>query len=185
MARAAQALWPGAAPLEAAAAVLRRAAVALGLTLDRAAMPHAVVAVGIVASAALAGRWAPLARATRVLPRGVATGLAVLLALWVRAWPLAVPLLLVGALGDAMVVPLNAQLQHRGHQLPTAEHSIAMRKFNEKLSMLVMLGVFAGLLALNADVARVMVGLGLLVAVLAGLLWRRERRRGCGAPFVV
>ena len=45
--------------------------------------------------------------------------------------------------GGAMVVPLNALLQHRGHQLLAAGSSIAVQGFNENLSVLVMLGVYA------------------------------------------
>jgi MFS family permease len=163
-------------------AVLRWAVESLGLTLDRAAALQGVVAVGIVAGAAAAGRRVPLARATRVLPLGVAMGLVVPLVLWIATWQLAVPLLLVvGALGGAMVVPLNALLQHRGHVLLTAGRSIAVQNFNENLSMLVMLGVFAALLACRIHVTTVMGGLGAVVAVLTALLWRRDRRRLCTA----
>ncbi len=159
-------------------AVLRWATTSLGLALDRAAGLQAVVAVGIVAGAVVAGRRVPLARATRVLPLGIAMGLVVPLVLAIHDWPLAVPLLLgVGALGGAMVVPLNALLQHRGHLLLTAGRSIAVQNFNENLSMLVMLAVFACLLALDVEVSRVMAGLGLIVALLVALLWWHERRR--------
>jgi hypothetical protein len=75
-----------------------------------------------------------------------------------------------------MVVPLNALLQHRGHQLLTAGRSIAVQNFNENFSVLVMLGGFAGLLALGVDVRRIMAALGLLVAALVAGLWWRQRR---------
>jgi MFS family permease len=160
-------------------AVLRWAVERLGLPLDRAATLQAVVALGIVGGATLAARWVPLTRAARVLPLGVAMGLLVPLVAWVPSWPLALPLLaLVGALGGALVVPLNALLQHRGHALLTAGRSIAVQNFNENLSVLVMLAVYAGLLALGVDIRAIMVGLGGLVASAVGwLAWRRHRRR--------
>jgi MFS family permease len=160
-------------------AVLRWAVERLGLPLDRAALLQAVVALGIVAGATLAARWVPLAQAARVLPLGVAMGVVVPLVAWVPSWPLALPLLaLVGALGGALVVPLNALLQHRGHALLTAGRSIAVQNFNENLSVLVMLAVYAGLLALGVDIRVVMAGLGALVAsAVAWLAWRRGRRR--------
>jgi LPLT family lysophospholipid transporter-like MFS transporter len=41
------------------------------------------------------------------------------------------------------VVPMNALLQHRGHVLMSAGHSIAVQNFNENLSILTMLAVYA------------------------------------------
>jgi MFS family permease len=159
-------------------AVLRWAVERLGLPLNQAAYLQAVVALGIVAGATLAARWVPLAQAARVLPLGVAMGALVPLVAWVQSWPVALPLLaLVGALGGALVVPLNALLQHRGHALLTAGRSIAVQNFNENASVLLMLGVYAGLLALGVDIRAIMAGLGLLVAsAVAGLAWRRARR---------
>ncbi|MDP1902459.1 MAG: lysophospholipid transporter LplT [Rubrivivax sp.] len=171
--------WGAAAVLQ--FAVLRWAVDHLGLSLDRAAYLQAAVALGIVAGAGLAGRLVGLTQAARVLPLGVLMGLAVPLVAWVPSWPLALPLLMmVGALGGAMVVPLNALLQHRGHQLLTAGRSIAVQNFNENLSVLVMLGVYTALLALGIDIRALMAGLGALVAVLVAALAWRERLRQAG-----
>lgn len=160
-------------------AVLRWAGEHLGLPLDQAAYLQAVVAVGIVAGAALAARHVVLAAAARVLPLGVLMGALVPLVAVVHSWPVALPLLaLVGALGGALVVPLNALLQHRGHVLLSAGRSIAVQNFNENLSVLVMLAAYAGLLALGFDVRVLMAGLGVLVAGLVGILVVRERWRG-------
>jgi MFS family permease len=156
--------------------VLRWAVDSLGLPLDRAAYLQAAVAVGIVVGAALAARFVALSNAARMLPLGVAMGLFVPLVAWVDSWQLAVPILaLVGACGGALVVPLNALLQHRGHQLLTAGRSIAVQNFNENLSMLVMLGSYASLLSLDLDTHWLMAGLGFFVAAVVGLLCLRER----------
>jgi MFS family permease len=161
--------WGAAAVLQ--FAVLRWAVEYLGLRLDRAAYLQAMVAVGIVIGAAAAARHVPLAKALRVLPLGVAMGVLVPAVAWVERWPLALPLLaLVGALGGALVVPLNALLQHRGHVLLTAGRSIAVQNFNENASVLLMLGGYAALLALGLDLRLLMAGLGLLVALAAGAL---------------
>jgi MFS transporter, LPLT family, lysophospholipid transporter len=168
--------WGAAAVLQ--FAVLRWATGVLGLTLDRAAYLQATVAVGIVAGAWIAGRVVTLAGATRVLPLGIALGLLVPAVALLDHWTTAVPLLLlVGALGGALVVPLNALLQHRGHQLLTAGRSIAVQNFNENASILVMLGAYAALLALDVDIRRLMSVLGLFVALAVSLLWLQERRR--------
>jgi MFS family permease len=166
--------WGAAAVLQ--FGVLRWAVDILGLPLDRAAYLQAMVAVGIVGGASVAGRLVPLAQAARVLPLGVVMGIVVPLASWIDSWRWALPFLaLVGALGGALVVPLNALLQHRGHQLLTAGRSIAVQNFNENLSVLVMLGIYAGLLAQQIDIRFIMAGLGAVVALLVGLMYRQER----------
>jgi MFS family permease len=168
--------WGAAAVLQ--FAVLRWAVDRLGLPLERAAYLQAVVAVGIVGGAAAAGSRVSLARASTVLPLGILMGLTVPLVAWVDNWLLALPLLIaVGALGGALVVPLNALLQHRGHVLLTAGRSIAVQNFNENVSVLAMLGIFSALLAAEADLRAVMAGLGAVVALVVALLWWREQRR--------
>ncbi len=168
--------WGAAAVLQ--FAVLRWAVDRLRLPLDQAAYLQAAVAVGIVIGAMVAARVVALSQAAGVLPLGVLMGLFVPVVAWVEDWRLAVPLLaLVGALGGALVVPLNALLQHRGHTLLTAGRSIAVQNFNENLSMLVMLAVYAALLALNVDIRIVMAALGVLVALFTATLALRERWR--------
>ena len=46
-------------------------------------------------------------------------------------------------LSGFFVVPMNALLQHRGHVLMSAGHSIAVQNFNENLSILTMLALYA------------------------------------------
>jgi len=168
--------WGAAAVLQ--FAVLRWAVDVLALPLDRAAYLQGGVAVGIVAGAVLAGRWVSLDRARQVLPLGILMGLAVPLAAHTAHWWTALPAMaLVGLLGGALVVPLNALLQHRGHVLLTAGRSIAVQNFNENSSVLLMLAVYAALLAWGLDIRSLMTGLGMLVGVGVALLWLRERRR--------
>ena len=168
--------WGSAAVLQ--FAVLHWAVQGLGLTLDRAAYLQGVVALGIVAGAVVAGRWVALTDAPRVLPLGVLMGLLVPGVAWLTDWRPALPVLAaVGFLGGVLVVPLNALLQHRGHTLLTAGRSIAVQNFNENLSVLVMLGGYAWLLAAEWDIRRVMALLGLLVAAVTALLaWRHWRQ---------
>ncbi|MDC6166492.1 lysophospholipid transporter LplT [Paucibacter sp. XJ19-41] len=157
-------------------AVLRWAQQVLQLGLDRSAYLQAVVAVGVVVGAAAAGRWVPLTRALRVLPLGVLLGLLMAGLAWVDAFALALPLLaLVGAVGGLLVVPMNALLQHRGYQLLTAGRSIAVQGFNENLSILGMLALYAGALALDAPLLPLMTVFGSLIALvmLALMRWRR------------
>jgi len=157
-------------------AVLRWATERVGLGLDQAAYLQAVVALGVVAGASLAGRFVPLHRALRVLPAGVALGGLIAAVAPLTTLGPALPLLvLTGAVGGILVVPMNALLQHRGHQLLTAGRSIAVQGFNENLSVLAMLGVYAGLHALALPLVPLMMGFGGLIAAFMGALMLRRR----------
>ena len=173
--------WGAAAVLQ--FAVLRWATDVLGLPLSQGAYLQAAVAVGIVSGATLAGRWVPLHQAAKVLPLGILMGALVPLAAQANHWWMALPaLVLVGALGGALVVPLNALLQHRGHQLLTAGRSIAVQNFNENASVLVMLAVYAALLGLGLPVSTLMAGLGVVVGLFMATLWWLQRVKPAASP---
>lgn len=158
-------------------AVFRWADQVLGLTLDRAAYLQATVALGVVAGAGLAAHRVALSRSSRVLPWGVALGLLVAATVQVHDWAWALPLLLLtGAVGGLLVVPMNALLQYRGHRLLSPGRSIAVQGFNENLSVLLMLGLYAALLALEVPIVPLMLGFGLTLALLMTALWAWARR---------
>lgn len=154
--------------------VLRWAEEDLGLSLSQAAYLQVAVALGVVMGAWLAGRWVPLTHAKRVLAAGIVLGLMMPLLASTRSLPWAVVLLvLAGAMGGLMLVPLNALLQHRGCVLLSAGRSIAVQGFNENASVLIMLSVYAALLAADVSVQALMWGFGLASAGLIGLImWR-------------
>jgi MFS family permease len=161
-------------------AVLRWAQDSLKLPLDKAAYLQAVVAIGVVVGAAAAGHRIRLDQAPRVLPAGVLLGLLISMIALTDRFIIALPLLaVVGAVGGILVVPMNALLQHRGHELLTAGRSIAVQGFNENLSILVMLGVYAGLLAMDAPILVLMACFGaaiaLAMAILVVLRWRHAQ----------
>lgn len=157
-------------------AVLRWAIDVLGLPLDRAAYLQATVAVGVVTGAAVVAHRVALQRAPKLLPWGILLGLLVPAAAWVTHWGWALPvLLLTGAVGGALVVPMNALLQYRGHRLLGPGRSIAVQGFNENLSILVMLAMYALLLALGLPIVPLMVGFGLLLAAGMATLWWKTR----------
>ena len=160
-------------------AVLRWAGVALELPLSQAAYLQAAVAVGVIAGAAAAGRWLALHQARHGLWAGVALGLLMPVVAQVSdVATAAIVLALVGAVGGAMVVPLNALLQHRGQELLSAGRSIAVQGFNENLSVLAMLAAYAGCEAAGVPIGATLSGLGVLVAAaIAALIWLDARRR--------
>jgi LPLT family lysophospholipid transporter-like MFS transporter len=155
--------------------VLKWAAVALGYTLSQATMLQGIFAVGIAIGAIIAARLMPLARAASVVPVGIAMGIIVIVMIFVRRVDVAIPLMvLLGALAGFFVVPMNALLQHRGHILMGAGHSIAVQNFNENLSILAMLGFYALLIWLDFSIYTVIVLFGLFVSGTMTLVRQRH-----------
>ncbi len=156
--------------------VLQWAEVQLGMSLDKAAILQGIVAVGIAGGAIFAARFVPLKNAPSVLKLGVAMGLIVPLMTLVHSLAGSIPLLImIGALAGYFVVPMNALLQHRGHVLLSAGHSIAVQNFNENLNVLLMLGLYALLIKADMHVNVVIVIFGLFVAGTMALVIRRYR----------
>lgn len=156
--------------------VLEWANVQLGMPLNRAAILQGIVALGIAAGAVVAARFLRLKHAVRVLPVGVAMGLVVPTMTLVSTLDFAIPLLvLVGALAGFFVVPMNALLQHRGHVLMSAGHSIAVQNFNENLNILAMLGIYALLIKLELHVNTIIIVFGSFVALTMLAVMRLHR----------
>ena len=106
----------------------------------------------------------------------IAMGFVVIMMIWVKSVWVAYPLLiLVGLLSGYFVVPMNALLQHRGHVLMSAGHSIAVQNFNENLSVLTMLMLYALMIKLNLDIHIVIVIFGLTVSSIMTLILLRHR----------
>jgi hypothetical protein len=154
--------------------VLEWAKVALNLDLSKASMLQGVVAVGVAIGAILAARMITLRKSVRVIPLGIAMGVGVIGMIAVRDMWLAVPLLvLIGIFSGFFVVPMNALLQHRGHILMGAGHSIAVQNFNENLSILIMTSTYSVLLKAQLSIYWVIVLFGLFVA---GTMWLVKRQ---------
>lgn len=153
--------------------ILAWSAAALGYSTTQASSLTGVVAVGTAVGAVLASLRMRLDMATSVMPLGIAMGMLVVLMNFISNVWLAAPFLIVmGALGGFLVVPMNALLQHRGHNLMGAGRSIAVQNFNEQACILA-LGAFYtmstgfGLSAFGAITA-----FGLFVA---GVMWLIQR----------
>ncbi|WP_339940782.1 lysophospholipid transporter LplT [Undibacterium luofuense] len=155
--------------------VLKWAQESLNMPLDKSANLQGVVAIGIALGAVGAAKIIPLRKSLSVMPMGVAMGLVVTTMIFIHNVTLAYPLLiLVGVLAGFFVVPMNALLQHRGHVLMSAGHSIAVQNFNENLSVLTMLGLYALMIKLDLNVKTVIVMFGLFVACSTYLVMRRH-----------
>jgi len=174
--------------------ILKWAETVLGMELARAAILQAVVAVGITIGAVYAAATVTLKKAMNVLPVGIAMGVIVAAAAFytpdiapaggLRLGALNASyflliacaiLVLIGMLAGYFVVPMNALLQHRGHVLLSAGHSIAVQNFNENLSILAMLCLYAVLIWMDLDLQTVMLMFGLFVAATMMLVLLRHQ----------
>ena len=155
--------------------VIKWAESALNLDLSQSSKLQGAVALGVAFGAVAAARSITLRKSVRVIPLGIAMGLIVLLMNFVHHVYLAVPLLvLIGALSGFFVVPMNALLQHRGHILMGAGHSIAVQNFNENLSILVMTGLYYAMICTNLHIAWVVTLFGVFVSGSMLLVKRRH-----------
>jgi MFS transporter, LPLT family, lysophospholipid transporter len=159
--------------------VLAWASVALGYSVTQASSLVGVVAIGTAVGAVVASMRMKLEHAPLVMPLGIAMGVLVILLNFItNVWVAAPFLVLLGGLGGFLVVPMNALLQHRGHNLMGAGRSIAVQNFNEQACILG-LGAFYSLstgMGLSAFGAITAFGL-----VVAGFMWliKRWHARNC------
>ena len=144
--------------------VIKWAETSLHLGLSKASMMQGVVALGVAVGAAMAAKSISLRRSVKVIPLGALMAVGVIGMIFVHDMWVAVPLMIVvGACSGFFVVPMNALLQHRGHILMGAGHSIAVQNFNENLSILLMTGLYAVLIYLNFSIESVIIMFGLFV----------------------
>lgn len=160
-------------------AVLVWAQQSLGLSLKYGAYLQALVALGVIAGAFLAGKRFKLHSARQVLPWGLLLVLLLPLTVLIKEVWMAVPLLLgIGLAGGMLLVPMNALLQHRGQQVLSSGRSIAVQGFNENLCVLAMLAAYSVMLSLNVPLVLVMFFLAVVLLLgmlpLCALLWRKK-----------
>jgi MFS family permease len=156
--------------------VLAWGVAALHISPSTATQLTAVTAVGIALGSFLAARYVQLERSIKVLPIGIAMGLTVTVMIFVTKVWLAIALLIaIGSMAGYFVVPMNALLQHRGHLLMGAGHSIAVQNFNENISIFVMQGAYALMIRGNLNLNAIIIFFGGLVAVVMFWLNRRHR----------
>ncbi|WP_395686772.1 lysophospholipid transporter LplT [Caenimonas koreensis] len=148
--------------------ILAWSAAALGYSTTQASSLGGVVAIGTAVGAVIASMRMRLDSATKVIPMGILMGTLIIVMVFINNVWVAVPfLILMGGLGGFLVVPMNALLQHRGHNLMGAGRSIAVQNFNEQACILGLgafyslstgfgLSAFGAIFAFGALVAGVM-----------------------------
>ncbi|WMW82267.1 lysophospholipid transporter LplT [Undibacterium cyanobacteriorum] len=155
--------------------VLEWARVNLHMPLEKGTELQGVFALGIALGALLAAKFIPLKRSLSVMKLGVMMGLVVTSMVFVKSVWLAYPLLIfIGGLAGFFVVPMNALLQHRGHVLMSAGHSIAVQNFNEQLSILVTLAIYSFMVKQALHTSTIIIAFGVFVASTTYLVMRKH-----------
>lgn len=153
--------------------VLAWSAAALGYSTTQASSLVGVVAIGTAVGAILASMRMRLDQAPSVMPLGIAMGVLVVLMNFItNVWVAAPFLILLGGLGGFLVVPMNALLQHRGHNLMGAGRSIAVQNFNEQACILSLGAGYSLSTGMGLSAFGAITGFGLLVA---GFMWLIQR----------
>ena len=175
--------------------ILKWAESSLNMSLSEGAILQAVVALGVAGGAMWAAWRVPLKESLKVLKYGVSMGfLVIILAAFskdnfhdyvINLGIFQIPsylvftyifLITIGWMSGYFVVPMNALLQHRGHVLLSSGHSIAIQNFNENLSVLMMLAIYALLVSLNIPVQAVILLFGCFVIVTMSLVIYRHQQ---------
>ena len=145
--------------------VLAWAGAALGYSTTQASSLVGVVALGTAVGAIVASVVVKLDRATGIIPLGILMGLLVIgMNFIANVWVAAPFLILLGAIGGYLVVPMNALLQHRGHNLMGAGRSIAVQNFNEQACILGLGAFYTGMTKFGVSAFGAITLFGLVVA---------------------
>ncbi len=141
------------------------AAAALGYTVTQASTLVGVVAIGTAMGAIFASTRMRLDQATKVIPLGIGMGVLMIgLNFLTNVWVAAPFLIMLGAIGGYLVVPMNALLQHRGANLMGAGRSIAVQNFNEQACILGLGAFLTGMTKFGLGAFTTITVFGLVVA---------------------
>jgi MFS family permease len=153
--------------------VLAWAGVALGYNVTQASALQGVVAIGMAVGAVVASMRMKLEDGPRVITLGIGMGLLIIMLIFINnVWVAAPFLILLGALGGFLVVPMNALLQHRGHNLMGAGRSIAVQNFNEQACILLLGAGYSLSKSQGLPTFAAITAFGL---VIAGFMWLIKR----------
>ena len=157
--------------------VIAWAGYALQFNLEESTRLTAMVAFGIAIGSVIAARYISLKDSVRVLPAGVLMGGFIISMVLIHDWYVAgLIFLLIGALSGFFIVPLNALLQHRGHLLIGAGHSIAVQNFNENIGILLLSGTYTLMVREEFSINTIITLLGLFVSVTMLAIYKHYKK---------
>ena len=157
--------------------VIAWAGYALQFNLEESTRLTAMVAFGIAIGSVIAARYISLKDSVKVLPAGILMGGFVMTMTVIHDWQIAALIFLfIGALCGFFIVPLNALLQHRGHILIGAGHSIAVQNFNENIGILLLSGTYTWMVREEFSINTIIILLGLFVSVTMLAIYKHYKK---------
>jgi MFS family permease len=161
--------------------VLKWADIRLGFSQQEATYLIAILAVGIAVGSVIASRYVQLENAVKVLPAGIYMGILVISMIIIHNPIVAGALLFtIGVLSGYFLVPLNSLLQHRGHHLLGAGHSIAVQNFNENIGILLLLGAYTWMVGARFEINTIVAIFGVFIIFSMSLItfiYRKHMQR--------
>jgi MFS transporter, LPLT family, lysophospholipid transporter len=149
------------------------AAVALGYSTTQASSLVGVIVIGTAIGAVIASMRMTLDQATKLIPLGIIMGILMFGLNFISSIWVAIPfLILLGGLAGYLVVPMNALLQHRGHNLMGAGRSIAVQNFNEQACILGLGGLYVLGTGLGVTAFGIIAFFGFLISAVMFLIMR-------------
>lgn len=156
--------------------VLRWATLKFGMNEHEASILISIFAVGIAAGSVGASMFVKLEEAAKVLPAGILMGILVMSMIFIETREIAaVVLFCIGMLAGYFIVPLNSLLQHRGHELLGAGHSIAVQNFNENIGILVLLGIYTRMVQQDLAINTIIIIFGSFVSLTMAIIYKLYR----------
>jgi LPLT family lysophospholipid transporter-like MFS transporter len=153
--------------------ILQWAKEVLGMDQQAATVLIAILAIGIAIGSVGASMFVKLEEAVKVLPSGILMGFLVVSMIFVDTREVAaVVLFCIGVLAGYFLVPLNSLLQHRGHILLGAGHSIAVQNFNENIGILLLLGIYTFMVHQNLPINFIIIIFGIFVSVSMAVIYQ-------------
>jgi MFS transporter, LPLT family, lysophospholipid transporter len=160
-----------------AGATLQWAEETLHMQQQAATVLIAILAVGIAVGSVGASLFVKLEDAVKVLPAGILMGFLVVAMIFVDTREVAaVMLFCIGVLAGYFLVPLNSLLQHRGHELLGAGHSIAVQNFNENIGILILLGAYTLMVHQGLPIQSIIIVFGSFVSLTMGIIFHLYRK---------
>ncbi|SDK55079.1 Predicted arabinose efflux permease, MFS family [Methylophilus rhizosphaerae] len=151
--------------------VLKWADIRLGFSPQQATYLIAILAVGVAVGSVIASRYVQLENAVKVLPAGIYMGILVISMILIHSPVLAgILLFVIGILSGYFLVPLNSLLQHRGHHLLGAGHSIAVQNFNENIGILILLGAYTWMIGAHFNINTIVTIFGVFIILSMALI---------------